>query len=337
MALQGRCSRYIMAPITRGIINLWMKCKGIPDRLFPFDQARLNKSAQFLLPFGELKTVIAPDGTLIKWALYSPEKFNAWIEANGGIREGEWIRPKKPENWQKLQQLRQFKRFEEIGHAFRIPHPIANAPSRCILRCQGFGRTIPMDKAFIGLHLAAGFHYAIFDWRPQISIKGFFQDAETIYQALLQHGFSPPQIKPVGTCRTTFVIARLKELHHKEGLDVVMMRAPASLSSTIAHTQWPANRIGMWGLSAIEKDGADFNTLRRFLTLPKAPSRICLITNEGDQTIPPDDAKTLINTARKIGPCFEITKLKQSNGDPHFDEPLYDPEVIKKYFKFLAL
>lgn len=98
------------------------------------------------------------------------------------------------------------------------------------------------------------------------------------------------------SCRSTFVVARLKELHHEEGLDVVMIHPPASLRSVIAHAQWPANHIGLWGIGAIEKNGAHFDNVRRFRSLAREASRVCLVISEEDKTISPQSAKDLAET-----------------------------------------
>ena len=145
-----------MTPIARGIVNLWMKCQGIPERLGAFDEIRLSKSAAFLAEFGEVREGRAADGEPLRWVLYTPQRFEQWVREHGGVREGEWIRPRSEEDWAGLQRLREFKWFEEVGHAFRVPALVPGAQERCLLRCQGFGRTIPMDKSFIGMHLAAG-------------------------------------------------------------------------------------------------------------------------------------------------------------------------------------
>ncbi len=337
-ALQDRFSRWIVEPLARAVVNLWMKCQGIPNRFESYDPVRLAQSAAFLSEFAEIRTAATEDGKTIQWALYTPEKFEEWIEKNGGVRDGEWIRPRTEQDWSCLQRLRQFKWFEEKkNHSFRVPPPIPGASNKCILRCNGFGRTIPMDKAFIGLHLAAGFKYAVFDWRDEISIKGFFQDAEAIYQKLLQEGMAPQQIKAMGSCRATFPAARLKELHHKEGLDAVLIHAPPSLRAVVAHSQWPSNKIGLMGIGAIEKDGADFDTLRRLRSLEKGTAATCLIMNEDDQTLPPTAISDLKAAAEKSGPCDLIIEPKnEGSSDPHFEEPLRNPIVLQRYFAFLA-
>ena len=194
-ALQGRCSRSFMTPIARGIVNLWMKSQKIPNKLDAFDPARLKRSETFLTEFAEMRTLRTADGVELKWALFTPERFNQWIADNGGVRDGEWIRPRSDADWPRLQRLKEFKMFpewfQEEGRAFRLPAPVPGAAGKCLLRCQGFGRSIPMDKAFIGLHLAAGFSYAVFDWRPQINAKGFFEDAEAAYQEVRRAGYAP--------------------------------------------------------------------------------------------------------------------------------------------------
>jgi hypothetical protein len=335
-ALQGRCSRWIMTPIATTVFNLIMRAEKTPVRVSAVDASRLHRAEEFLKQFGTFGTLQTPDGTTLKWALFSPQKFNEWIENNGGIRDGEWVRPKTPNDWKKLQELDQFRWFEKVDQSFRLPAPVPLTEPRCVLRCNGFGRNIAMDKPFVGLHLAAGIHYAVFDWRKEISIKGFYEDAETAYQQLLKK-FSSDQIKPMGSCRGAFPVGYLKQLHHQENLDVILIHPQASLSSTIQHKDWPANVLGMWGLETIEKDGYDFDTLRHFQSLPHTTSKVCFIFSEFDRQIPRAPVKALREAAAKIGPTTEIHVPQEKNGaDPHFGEPFRNPEILQRYFNFLV-
>lgn len=314
-ALQNAFGKKIIAPCARGVINLWMKTQKIPNQLPAFDAKRLDKSAQFLAEFAEVKTVKTADGVEIKYALYTPERFRQWIAQNGTER------------------LEAFKCFKED-----VPAPLPGSQGKCILRCQGFGRQIPMDKEMIGLHLAYGFNYAVFNWRDEISAKGFFEDAEAVYQQLRREGFAPNQIKAMGSCRATFVVGRLKELHHQEGLDAVMIHTPPSLEAVIANNQWPANKIGLIGLPTIEKDGAHFDTLRRLRALQPADAGTCLIMSDGDKTLPPTTVQDLQEAAQRAGFCELIMepKIEGDAADPHFGEPLRNPEILRRYLAFLA-
>lgn len=336
-ALQGKFSKWVFAPIAMTIGNLWMRCQGLPPVFRTFDTERLQKSLQFLSEFTEMREAETEDGVRLKWALFSPRKFDQWVAENGGVRDGEWIRPRTSGDWNRLQRLREFKAFEEVDQAFKVPESNWYAEQTCVLRCNGFGLSIPMDKSFIGLHLAAGFTYAVFDWREEISAKGLFQDAETIYQAVRKEGFTPHQIKPIGYCGTTYVVAHLKELHHHEGLDVVMIGAHTSLKDVIEHTMWPANRIGLLGLGAIENNGADFDNIRKFQSLKPAPASTCLIMDDKNPIASADTVPRLTEALRQSGQCELILKPKDCpSSDFDFNKQFRNHEVRKRYFDFLC-
>ncbi len=106
----------------------------------------------------------------------------------------------------------------------------------------------------------------------------------------------------------TFVVARLKELHHREGLDVVMIQAPNSLRATVAYVMWPANKIGLLGLQSIERDRADFDTVRRLRTLALGQAATCLIVSAGDQTVSPEARNELQEAVQRSGKCHLITE-----------------------------
>lgn len=324
--------RWVVSPIAHGILNLWKICHGGTSSS-KIDSLRLAASASFLNEFAQVKTLATSPYMLFKAA-----DFDRWIEKNGGVREGEWIRPKTPQDWTTLQRLRAFKWFQEESHAFRVPAKLPNAAGTCILRCQGFGRTLPMDKAFVGLHLAAGFDYCVFDWRKDLSINGSFCDAEAAYQTLLKEGYRPQKIKAMGSCRATFVIAKLKELHHAAGLGCALIHPPPSLRAMVEKQAWPSNKIGMIGLSALEKGGDEhYDTLKRLHTLPKGTARICLIMSEDDTSLPKGSIEELKTAAEKAGPVKLILEPKGAPGlDAHLDDPLRKPEVLQQYLQFLT-
>jgi|GEM_PF-2865557 hypothetical protein len=335
-ALQGRFAKWIILPLTVKIGNTWMQIKGFPSQFTNFEKNRLDKSAQFLAEFAETKKIKTADGTEIKWTFYSSEKFQEWIEAHGGVRLGTQIVPKQAADWKSLKHLAEFK-FKETGHAFEVPELMNEANKKCILRCNGFGLPMETDKKWIGLHLAAGFNYALFEWRKEVSIEGFFQDAEAAYQALLQQGFTPFQIKALGYCGSNYVVAHLKEKHHAEGLDVVMIGAHTALRDVIAHGPSPVNRIGLLGLGAIEKNGMDFDNIRKFQTLLPGKASACLIMNPRNEVAPPDTIERLRKVLVQKGPCEIILKPAQySKEDFDFNRQFQIPEIWQRYAAFLS-
>ncbi len=336
-ALQGRVSQWIVLPFVRAAGGIWLRIQGISTPFTRIEPTRLNSSAQFLAEFAEIRTITTADGVRLPFTIYTPERFEQWVAAHGGVRDGEWIRPRRPQDWAELQHLRNFKWFVEEGQAFRVPPLQPGASERCLLRVQGFGRTMPMDKAYIGMHLAAGFNYALFDWRGGLTASACFQDADAAYQAVRQAGFAADRITAMGSCRATFVVAHLKEQHGHEGLNVAMIQAPPSLHAAIAHTPWPARSIGMLGLGAIEDAPHHFDTLRRLQALPHAAGgATCLVMSEGDQTLPENAVQELRAAAERSGPCEVIMEPRVAGVvDPHFGDPLHNPTVLARYLAFL--
>ena len=333
-------SKRIVAPLSLGILKLWQRSQGIPSQRTAFDSGRLEKSRAFLSEFGDWKTAKTADGREIRWGFFQAAKFERWIASHGGVRDGEWIRPRTDADWPRLAQLNEFKWFEQTGEAFRIPEKIEGMEDRCILRCPGFGRSMPMDKAFIGLHLASGFDYALLDWREDLGVEGIYNDIEALYQAVRSEGFPADRIKAIGSCRATFAVSRLMELHHAEGLDAVLIHPPPSLSAVVANQPWPANRIGLLGLGAVEQKGADFDTIRRIRELPQGSEergRLCVVLSEGDRILPPDTEQRIRDAAAESNcPVEWIIQKKQGETDPHLEEPLRNQEVLASYLSFLS-
>lgn len=335
-ALQGRCSQWCIVQPLIFFGNLWMRCNGLRPILGNFNIARLQRSESFLAEFGDIRSLKTADGTIITWALYTPEKFEQWIRDHGGYRQRDRIYPRTPQDWERLKRLRAFKCFEEIGQSFRVPAPVPGAAGKCVLHCPGFGTLMPMHKASIGKHLAAGFTYALFDWRKsELAIKGFFADAEGVYEALLKEGYLSHRITTMGSCRGTFVVAYLKRRYPRG--DAVMIKSPPSLEKTVAHTKWPANKIGLIGLKGVETNDFHFDSVRHLQNTERTEGAICLIMSPQDKILPPHSIQELHEAAQISGHC-ELIVEEGSPGapDPHFSDPLDKPEILQRYFTFLA-
>jgi hypothetical protein len=337
LALQDGCiTRYICAPLFRAILNLWSCCRG-GGNFGAIEPARLEKADHFICQFADYQQLQTPDGRTIRFALYRPEKFAQWIEERGGVRYGDWICPRRESDWEKLQELREFKWFKEEDRAFRIPPPTHDLAQKCVLRVQGFGRTIPMDKAFIGAHLAMGISYAVFDWRERdLTSTGFFHDAETAYQALRKEGFAPNHIIPMGSCRSTFIIGKLKEDHHKEGMPAVLVQPPPSLEAAIRSQNCIASYLGMSVISDVETQAHDYDTLARLRRLEQSDrARLCLIFSENDTTLPPNTERDFQDAATHAGHLDLIVQKTEEGSDSHLQEPLRNTEVFERYTQFL--
>lgn len=306
-------------------------------RMSSIDPARLTRSEEFITQFAEFQTLKTADGHQIRFALYRPEAFTQWIEKIGGVREGDLIRPKTAADWETLQALDQFRWFEQEGQAFRVPAAVPSLGSKCILRCQGFGRSIPMDKSFIGAHMALGIPYAVFDWRAgDLTSTGFFEDAETAYQAVLQAGFHPSAIVPMGSCRATFIVGKLKETHHAEGLSAVMIQPPPSLEQVIRKQNCIASFLGMIALPTVETMPGDYDTVARLKSLaPSDQAKLCVILSENDQTLPADTEEQFRSATAASGGLQLVMQKVASDADAHLQEPLKDPIVFQQYVDFL--
>lgn len=332
-------SRYIMGPLARTIVNLWQRTQGIQGARTGFDPNRLQKSRDLLSQFADWKTLELENGQTVDWALFRADRFNAWIDEIGGKREGERIIPKTPQDWPSLQsQFSQLKWFKEEGQSFKVLLPSPNAERNCILRCQGFGRQMPMDKAFIALHLAAGFNYALFDWGDEMSLPTLCSRGEAVYQALLKEGFTPKTIKAMGSCRATFVVSHLKKEHHHQGMDAVLIHPPPSLYEVVETQNWLARKVGQIGVSWLEAQGSRFDNLENIREMGRGDAGLCVVLSEGDQTLPADTRQKIERAAQEaLCPLDLIWDPAQEGGpDAHFGEPLENPLILEQYLRFLA-
>jgi hypothetical protein len=141
----------------------------------------------------------------------------------------------------------------------------------------------------------------------------------------------------MASCRSTFIASYLHEKHHTEGVSTVLIHPPTSLEAVVANQVWPANKLGLIGLSILNK-GNSFDTLSRIKRLTPSTGSLCVIVSEGDTTLPKDTDTQFQEAAKTAGCSLKMIREKaaQGNHNPHFREPLENPEVLIPYLQFLG-
>jgi hypothetical protein len=328
----------VFSPVARIIVNIWQKFNGINNPKAAFDSQRLLESQMLLGQFAEEKVAKTPDGQEITYMLFKAERFQKWVIDNGGKiinnKDHVLITAEDETSWAKLQDLRNFKCFEEVKKGFKIPKFLPRAKEKCILFCQGIGRQIPMNKRFIGLYLAAGFNFVVFNWRREVNLEKYFEDAEAVYNALIsEENFTPNQIVAVGECRSTFMVSYLKEKYHLEGLEAVLVHPITSLRHVIEVKNSLIRKVGLLGLKGLEKTKDLFDNLKRLKRMGSGKARTIFILNKGDKILPKNTKELFQKTVEKSVIC-EIPVEDKNNA--HFRNPLLDEKFFVKHAKFLV-
>lgn len=199
-----------------------------------------------------------------------------------------------------------------------------NPQSTCVLYLNGFGLPYQTAKNLIQKHLADGIDFAVFEWGDKTSMTDFTEDAEAAFQALIQKGYRPDQIKILGYCGTTYVATRLKKKHHAEGVDAVLINPHTSFRDVVTKS----NRIGLLGLGAITTDEYDLDNERTLSQLPKSPASTCLIIDPKNSITPSDTVERLQAALQKSG-CTTIPVAEK------FNKQFENPAIWKPYTQFL--
>ena len=332
--LKGNFGKWVILPVTSKIGNIWLRCQGFPSQFKTFDQDRINKSTAFLAQFGETTFIQADDGKQIKMTCYLAEKFEDYISKfKNTSRENGMITP-TIEQEKLIEFLSNFKFKQTSTSTFYVPKKLVGADKKCILRLNGFGLPIETDKKLIGQHLAAGFNYAIFEWGDDVSIKGLCNDAVSAYSNI-KTKFPPKDVKILSYCGTTYIASCLKKEFHSEGLDVVEVAPHTSFRDVVDHTLWPARMLGKWGMGAIEKEGLDFDNIKKFRALNKNGSSTCLIMNPKNEITPDDTVEHLKEALSNTDYEIIVKPDNITENDFNFNKQFEIPEIWDKYTTFL--
>lgn len=338
-AFQSRFSKNVFLPTALMIVNIWFRCANISRKQATFDKKRLQRSKDFLKVFGQEKIAKTKDGVNIAYAHYRAKDFRDWIQRNGGVIQIKddhvLIKAKDDACWKNLQNLRNFKIFEEIDKSFKLPKAIRGAENKCIFRCQGSGREMTMDKKYIGLHLALGFDYVVFNYRNEASLKNYFKDAEAVLETLRKN-YNLDQVIAQGSCRATFIVSHLKEKYHDQGLNAVLIHPVPDLKSTINVKKGIIKKVALLGLKALQKNDASFNNLERLDHLKKNRAKTFVIVSEGDKTLPSNTGKLFKDAIKDKSPLLIWQLPSQKGSDAHFSDPLFDRKNYIHYANVLV-
>jgi len=199
-----------------------------------------------------------------------------------------------------------------------------NNRSTCVLYLNGFGLPYQTAKNFIHKHLDEDFDFAVFEWGNKVSMQGFVEDAEAAYQALIEKGYQPNQIKVLGYCGTTYVATYLKAKHHQEGLDAILVDPHTSFREVVDQ----ANPIGKYGVGAIATEEYDLDNINTLSHLKHTGASTCLVIDPENLITPPDTVERLQNALAQSG----VTTIRTQG---KMNKQFNTPEIWNQYIQFL--
>jgi hypothetical protein len=363
-------------PLGYLLIRAYQRVGSDPRDEKPVSRERLERSKSLLLLFGGVESVVIPqDGKAeIRLMTFTSAEFFRRIDQLGGQRmpiilkdaEGKEeqrfaIFPKpetSPEEFQDL--CNKMQKFylpcedlptdQGMQKGILLPAPLRQAPGQTppmVVRFHSPGRSMVMDRKFIGLHLGAGYDICITDPRGTIdssgtpSEGGYYLDADAVYQYILKQSYTPDRIWLSGYCEGAAVAAYLKKKYHAQGVHFIAENPFNSLLDTVKSHNVLGRKFAHRALPEIhakdpatarlvEQDG--FDNEAKFLNLPHSSGKFFLIHTDNDKTMPPDSIPRIRQAIGNAGPYFELMRHHpdpEANG--HMQPPIEDPAVWRRY------
>jgi hypothetical protein len=364
-------------PFAYFLIRTFQFATSDPYCIRPVNYKRLEKSKNLLLLFGGAEAIVIPQDRKAEIHLmtFKASEFLRRIEQLGGqkvslILHGQqrWVILPKPDTTPK-----QFQDLSEKLRKFFLPEikvqttsgiqtgillpespPLApNQTAPLVVRFHSPGRSMAMDRKFIGLHLGAGYDICISDPRGTIDSKGtpseggYYLDAEAVFQHVLDQGYPKNRIYISGYCAGAAVGAHLKRKYHQEGVHFIAENPFHSLHDTIrAYHRIGGRTFAPYALPALQstdpairqrvrQDG--FDTTVKFHALPPSSGQFILIYPNNDRTLPKDSVDQIRQAIGRAGPYFSILRHHPNpKVDGHMQPPTEDPAVWHRYVEIVT-
>ena len=215
-----------------------------------------------------------------------------------------------------------------------------------ILHCHSPGRSMCMDRRFLGLHLGAGYDVTVWDPRGTVdstgtpSEGGYYLDAEAVLEHLINEQHIPMNRMYVsGFCEGAAIAAHLKRLYHHQGIHFIGTNPYTSMAEVIANHSWLGRVAVQYGINALQDPTIpvvqdNFNNVHKFQNLPNSDGKFIVCVTDTDEMMPRRTLQELADAVRisDSGPFHEIVRCHPDptvNG--HMEPPYQDPSVWRRY------
>lgn len=356
-------------PGARLIMRTYQRLTYDPRERKPLDHGRLSHSKSLLVSFGgeEVALPTADGKATVRCLTFKPERFFAHFEQMGArktdiVYQGEARHALLPADRFLLPEYAPMREaFQKAARKFRFPlidiqtnHGIVKgallpespqlapgAQPPIVLHAHSPGRSMAMERLFIGLLLAAGYPVAIYDPRGtaeskgRISEGGAYLDIEAVYHHVRALGYTPDRIYASGFCEGAAMAAHLKRKFHHEGIHYVGANPFDSMQNLVGNH----GRLFKWlaplalpalktkdprARALVQEDGLD--TVAKFAGLPRSNGKFILISTDKDSTVPKGSAERIAQAAGDAGPVTHIVrafahkKIKNAHTQPPYED-----------------
>lgn len=368
-------------PLSYAMMRLYQILNCDPRDEKPVSHERLTLSMNLLMQFGGVETVVVPeDGKAeVRLMTFKASEFLRRIEQMGGQKIPIVLRDEngQPQNRFAIVPavgisheqfgalITKLKKFSlssiDIGinnavqKAILLPENPPIPPDQTtpmIIRFHSPGRSMAMDRKFIGLHLGAGYDICIFDPRGTIDSQGvpseggYYLDSDAVYKHVRNLGYPAGRIYLSGYCKGGATAAYLKQKYHAEGVHFIAENPFNALVDLAKNQNFVGHYFAEKAMPEIISDDPSitrlvpqdgFNLEKKFQNLPLSNGKFILIPTDNDKIVPPHSVQKIRQAIGQSGPYFEIMRNHpnpKANG--HMQPPIEDPKVWHRYVQVVV-
>lgn len=330
-----------------------------PPDIKAFDRARLNRSRDLLAIFGGNEIVVdSVKGNKIHLMTFTSERFFTAFADMGshpievefeGRRRRALLNP--PEEAKKF--YFQVVEVRMLDGSLQTVAILPESPRQAdvtphIFHSHSPGRSMCMDRRFLGLHLAAGYNVTVWDPPGTVDSEGrasegsYYKGAEAVLGYIMNTLHVPVnRIYVSGFCEGAACAAHLKRLHHREGINFIGSNPYTSMADVITNYGWLAKKAVQYGINALQDPTIDvpqdnFNNVRKFQNLPESQGKFVICVTDTDQMMPRRTLQELADAVGDAGPFHEIVRCHPDpsvNG--HMEPPYQDRSVWRRYVRWV--
>lgn len=339
------------------IMRFHQKLSSDPREERPFDPVRLERSKNFLIEFGGAESTVHPadGGAEVHLMSFTSEAFFQTFFNKGarlievmyqGCRKRVLVNA--PEEDAKKFYLQTVPVRLDDGTLTRgalLPEkcPADNPPH--IIHFHSPGRSMAMDRRFLGLHLAAGYNVTVSDPRGTVdstgvaSEGGYYLDAEAVFDHVRESGVPTNRIYASGYCEGAAIAAHLKKKYHAEGIHFIASNPFSSMKDVVEGHGFLGRLAAQYGLEALTDRTLNvaqdhFDNVNKLSNLDHSEGKCIFLHTDTDKLMPRGSVQDLAIAFGMAGSIAEILRVHpKAEEDGHLIPPYQDPNVWTRYVR----
>lgn len=204
------------------------------------------------------------------------------------------------------------------------------------------GRSMCMNRKWVGQCLGAGFNLTISDQRGtgestgKPSEGGYYLDAEAVFGTLINDGIPHNQIYVSGFCEGAAVAVHLKKKYHHLGVHLIASNPYTSMKEVVQGYGFLGRLAIEYGEQALKDPNIQipqdcFDNEAKLRDLAPSLGKSIFIHTDTDKMMPSGTVSRLIAAFDHAGPVHEILRAHPNpNENGHLQPPYEDPLIWRR-------